>query len=174
MVATKHITFLTRCTWYFSPFCLLFMVLCWYIVYVLGIFQVGASVRGIRTKNRKKWIKDQDLYSWSSPWRFPWRGTHGRHLASKKSQKGEFCTHEAMTCVMGFKRHLLHKLHAWRSPWGYGVRHEAMTSSMNFEARKIETEIPSHVSLQRIILPLIQHDVEVFLSVFSSINMLRF
>lgn len=53
----KRIMFLTRYMCHFSPFYFLFVVLCWYIVSILGILQEGAFVREIgtkMTKNEKK------------------------------------------------------------------------------------------------------------------------
>lgn len=112
VITMKHITFLTWCTWPFSLFCLLFIVLCWYIMFVSGICQVGAVMR----ENSENGEKSNNLHSW----RLPWRRSHLRTKKSRKS-KGNIFT------IMAFSRGLNPTLSII---YTHGVRHEAMAFSM--------------------------------------------
>lgn len=125
----KRITFLTRCACHFNMLYSDFVVLCWCIVFISGIFQVRIFVRKIRTKrekNRKDTCCTHGVY---------YGVCHGTdhdvavktHFSRKKSQETHFRTHGIRHDGHGV-RHESHiprspTLHSWRSPLGHDVCH---------------------------------------------------
>lgn len=110
MITMKHIMFLTRCTWYFSLFCIIFMVLCRYYG-VMPVYCVCFKYLPCRRICARNWdknnIKTEKIPRFvlmAYTVRFPWRDTHGRDLALKKNQRGWV-------------------MNSWRSPWGHDIRY---------------------------------------------------